>query len=1035
MQLPELTQSQLEFLSVVHLLEEPATLDFMAELSPIDPAALRDLLKKCIRYGLAQVTADDRIGAVTYLPPGFRLKLDEINDSGRLQSLLDRLEKADLRQAAPPHFIERLESLIKPGVESALLAADRAKDDIAAGRYETAHQNLLLAATGLRSDLGDPENDVLFIQSVLGYSDLCTVVGKYSDKLTDYLEAGREAAVRLGDVRSLALLDFQLGLLFWIAGMFPESLHYLKRGRDLVDKIGDEDMLDQASRFIGMYYAVQGRLSEAVPYLERALMVSNSRRLQGLPGDYFVAGMLGLYCAYIGRFDRSLGCLEYHLRLARREGDVLSASSIRSVLGLALCVMNRKREAAHNLEAACSESLALGNQIARYMAKGGLACLYYLENQFERAREAAAEVLSVSRGSGITPHYMTPLFSELLFVLEQKGLNPTPEFNFSEEMELMLGLPNIFHTGVMLRLKAMKAGYGGQKAKQAEKDLLASQSCLMEVGDPIELAKTRIELARMKLDQNNREEARLLAQQARDALPGSWDELFPEQLKSLLDDIAPKPAGRGAARDYLESFHELLGSLPPSTDLEQFLDLFISSINSFVGAERGGLFWLDQENKQMKLRATQHLNGYDAALPEFGENLNLVMRSYRAGRPMIRKHEKQASPAGAGQTSSMLCLPVRIDQSVRGVLYHDNSHLGDCFKFLDEPLLESLCLHIDLYLNRVFKYHDLLEQTRRTASAVTSPTSNRAQQNFISQDKRVQKILSQVDKAARSDSNILIMGETGVGKEILAGRIHQMSPRRDGPFITVDLTTIPENLVESELFGYEKGAFTGAMARKQGRLEQARQGTLFLDELGECPQSVQKKLLRVLQDKTFVRIGGGRTILTDFRLVSATNRDLAREVEAGRFRQDLYFRLNTIAITMPPLRDRVEDVLPLVRYFLTAYCKKHSRPEFRLTPRDEAMLSEYPWPGNVRELKNVIERAVILSAGINLDLNLPLSPNAAESHPFSDVPTLDEMQRRYIKFVLEKTAGRLGGPGGAAELLGMKRTTLYNRIKKLGLPE
>jgi transcriptional regulator with GAF, ATPase, and Fis domain len=297
----------------------------------------------------------------------------------------------------------------------------------------------------------------------------------------------------------------------------------------------------------------------------------------------------------------------------------------------------------------------------------------------------------------------------------------------------------------------------------------------------------------------------------------------------------------------------------------------------------------------------------------------------------------------------------------------------------------------------------------------------------------MERIVSQADQVAVSDSTVLLLGETGVGKEVLAHRIHGMSARRDNPLIIVDLNTIPENLVESELFGYEKGAFTGADRQKKGRMELAHRGTLFIDEVGEIPRSIQVKLLRVLQEKTLVRVGSTQTVYSDFRLIAATNRDLSEEVAAGRFREDLYYRLNVVPITVPPLRERIEDVLLLAGHWLHHYSAKYNRPEVQLAQEDETRLQAYEWPGNVRELQNVIERAVLLSSGGKLVLDLPSGRRSLSGHPFTDLPTLDEIQRRYIRHVLEKTNGQISGEKGAAKVLGLKRSSLYSRMEKLGL--
>jgi transcriptional regulator with PAS, ATPase and Fis domain len=305
---------------------------------------------------------------------------------------------------------------------------------------------------------------------------------------------------------------------------------------------------------------------------------------------------------------------------------------------------------------------------------------------------------------------------------------------------------------------------------------------------------------------------------------------------------------------------------------------------------------------------------------------------------------------------------------------------------------------------------------------------------LIAGSKIMREQLSMAGQVSTTDSTVLLTGETGTGKGMFAQWIHENSRRSEGAFIVVDCATIPENLVESELFGYEKGAFTGADKQKLGRIELAHNGTLFLDEIGELPLHLQTKLLKTLEEKTFVRIGGGRSIRSDFRLIAATNRSLKDEVAAGRFREDLFYRLNVFPLSMPPLREREEDIAELARYFVELYARKYGRPGLDLSRKDIGMLMRYAWPGNVRELQNVIERAVILTKG--KELQIPLFPTGSQTGAkatFDDLTTLDELQRRYIRHVFEYTKGSVSGPGGAAEILGMKRTSLYSRMKALGM--
>jgi formate hydrogenlyase transcriptional activator len=307
-------------------------------------------------------------------------------------------------------------------------------------------------------------------------------------------------------------------------------------------------------------------------------------------------------------------------------------------------------------------------------------------------------------------------------------------------------------------------------------------------------------------------------------------------------------------------------------------------------------------------------------------------------------------------------------------------------------------------------------------------------EEIIGESPALKEVLRQVEVVAPTDATVLLQGETGTGKERLARAVHQLSARRDQPFITVNCAAIPSGLLESELFGHERGAFTGAVAQKIGRFELAHQGTLFLDEVGDMPLDLQPKLLRVLQEQEFERLGSPRTQCVDVRLVAATNRDLAQMVDAGHFRADLYYRLNVFPLTVPPLRQRPEDIPPLVRHFVCHYAR-HLRKRIDTIPA-EAMeaLTHYHWPGNVRELQNVIERAVILSPGPALHLALDELPRSRPTEGSTAlVRTLEEVEREHILRVVRETHGVIGGPQGAAKRLGLRRTTLLYRMEKLGI--
>jgi chemotaxis protein methyltransferase CheR len=316
---------------------------------------------------------------------------------------------------------------------------------------------------------------------------------------------------------------------------------------------------------------------------------------------------------------------------------------------------------------------------------------------------------------------------------------------------------------------------------------------------------------------------------------------------------------------------------------------------------------------------------------------------------------------------------------------------------------------------------------------------------LVGQSRALRNIVIQIDLVAPTEASALILGESGTGKELVAREIHQRSRRKDKPLVRVNCASIPKDLFESEFFGHTRGAFTGAVKDRSGRFQAAEGGTLFLDEIGEVPLDLQSKLLRVLQEKSYERVGEDRTRQADVRVIAATNRNLQRQVEAGRFREDLFYRLNVFPIQVPPLRDRMEDVPLLAKHFIESSARELGCSKPRLTHAAITKLQNYHWPGNVRELRNVIERALIVARGGVLDFDLPVTESAvvpsrpaapAKSDAEPEFLTEAELQRRERKnlmIVLEKTHWKIKGENGAAELLGVKATTLKARIKKMGL--
>lgn len=366
-------------------------------------------------------------------------------------------------------------------------------------------------------------------------------------------------------------------------------------------------------------------------------------------------------------------------------------------------------------------------------------------------------------------------------------------------------------------------------------------------------------------------------------------------------------------------------------------------------------------------------------------------------------------------------------------------HCETMFSPEEVDLLNEVGKQIAIAVENAQAYRQITELKEKLAKEkLYLEEEVRTDHNFgdiVGESAALRRVLKEVETVAPTGSTVLVRGETGTGKELIARALHDLSPRREGTFVKLNCAAIPTGLLESELFGHEKGAFTGAITQKIGRFELAHQGTLFLDEIGDIPLELQPKLLRALQELEFERLGSTRTIRVDVRLVAATNRDLAQMVADGEFRSDLFYRLNVFPVMLPPLRERRDDIPTLARHFTQRFARRMGRLIESIPTSVMDALIQYPWPGNIRELQNIIERAVILSPGASLHVPLGelVLPEPTNDKPNGTAVTLVDAEREHILSVLRETHWVLGGPNGAAARLAMKRTTLQSKMKKLGI--
>jgi transcriptional regulator with GAF, ATPase, and Fis domain len=488
------------------------------------------------------------------------------------------------------------------------------------------------------------------------------------------------------------------------------------------------------------------------------------------------------------------------------------------------------------------------------------------------------------------------------------------------------------------------------------------------------------------------------------------------------------------------------GALASEIELDRLLETLMRTLLESAGAERGGLVlekgdepflrvWGDADRGEIAL--------LDLPLEESDAVPHTVLRYVRRTREHLVLDDAIEDPAYASdpyvqsrRPHSILCLPILYQSRFVGAVYLENSLHTGAFSRASLHLLETLSVHAAIAIRNAELFDEVarLEERLRAENVYLQEEirTHRGFEDIIGESPRLEKVLDQVQQVADVDTTVLILGETGTGKELLARAIHRLSPRSAGPLVTVNCGAISPGLIESELFGHEKGAFTGATERKIGRFELADKGTILLDEIGDLSLELQVKLLRVLQEGEIQRVGGNRTIHVDVRIIASTHRDLEKAQKEGRFRPDLFYRLNVFPIRNPPLRERREDIPALAQYFLMKDGARLGRQITSIPRRTMAALQSYDWPGNVRELRNVLERSIITSRGSALELGNWL-PSETEDPDTTPTRTLDEVQRDYIERVLQTTGWVVSGPNGAAVRLGLKPTTLEARMKKLGL--
>jgi len=1025
------SDAQWMFLSVMNLFESPVSIDVLTTLIPLSLSELFDLLERGNRIRIIKEFESRIYSIEKELPSNIKKRIEQSYTEENIFNLLQQIESMNLLdRLSPPIYADFLARSGKD-TEATQVMIRSAMEALESGHPEIAHNYLKQVLLKLSNHLVVTKNVQIFIDLAIEFSKLCILLGIDFIDSAKFMEQVKVSSEILGNRRAWALANLHLGYFYNLLSERTKALELFSIGQAAVEALADQDILDESSEFIGAYFFIQGKYKQAIDLIERAESYAKLSG-KGLSISGFIVKSYGLI--YLGHYYLSIGFISSEWRKAHRSEQHATANLLQAILGTVSVLINQYEEAVLHLNSCLKQSDKVGLRQARYIAMGGLAFLNYRKKNYKQAYLMMVEMLEEGRKYGISESFTSPWFMEMLVDFEKLGYPNIPGMEPVTQMQRIMKEPNRHLQGVALRLLAMRAFSEGKEDQIVWGDLKRSEELLQEVGDPIQLAKTHIDMAILKLQGREKEDAYRLVNEARYVLIEHGED-FPDGLHPLLEENDMFEKSEKIQEEADEAFYAMISELPLSPHFERGLETILMACNRFFGAEQGAICWTDDGTaKNLFIRISYNIGPYDTGSQWFVNNMRFIKQAFEEKQP-IKKHEQIISSRTKtdSRVGSILCLPFHTANGASGVFWHGNSYMEDCFSLLHKRHLVKICDYLTTYISSIFEFNRQIELAKESTIKKAAQIDSFTKQQFIIRGIAMTQVINQARVIAEADGTVLILGETGVGKELLARWIHKNSKRKNWPIVTIDCTTIPETLIESALFGYEKGSFTGADRKTIGQIELADKGTLFIDEIGETPLNIQVKLLRLLQEKKFKRIGGHRLIASDFRLIAATNRNLLKEVENGRFRNDLYYRLNVFPITIPPLRNRKDEIIDIAEEFINRYGKRYNRSNLSLSKEHCRQLIDYEWPGNVRELENIIERSVLMSANSNLNLLLPLNDKKADHFFFADNLKLDEIQRRYICHILEKSGGKISGPGGATEILGIKRTTLYQRMKKLGL--
>ncbi|MBW2368367.1 MAG: sigma 54-interacting transcriptional regulator [Deltaproteobacteria bacterium] len=895
-------------------------------------------------------------------------------------------------------------------------------------RYEDAYK----CYSKMLNDLNDKEGDDeinLYIKAAINASKIVEA-NLNSPEIILALKNAIEKSERNGMKRQTVLLELNLAKNKWFLSDYSNALKHFEKGFSMVEEINDNRLRRASAAFHIFYLFLQGRHEEVVNHYEMIM-----EDVEKYPHGHFPSVatlMIGVSYILTGHVTHGFGLLDsiHNHSLEKGNDDVLCQTY--QSLGYMFLYHDKVDEALRYLEIGLQKAIQFQKPWVETIILTLLAKAYYMKNQINKSVGYLRKYIKKARKEDIfnIPH--TALI-ELCWAMEQNELPRVGDFSLKREISRSIRSENVdakgmgyFYQGLLLRRK----GKSQDEVIQAFKDALKWQEMS---GIKIDIAATLLELSKEYQAKGARSKAQNTKKKVKEIIKFFDAEFIPKFLKLSFKDLLTD-------RDLFKEIVLLSQKLTLIRDNKELVHHIISKANHITGAERGAIFILDKDasSVKLKLRAARNLTSEDISHQNFKSSIYTIKKAASTGDAQIIEINRgqQKHLYHSGDITSCICVPMKYRGEVVGVLYLDNRLFYNKFKKNDLEILQYFAAQASIAMDNVAAYEEIksmAQQLKEEKQHFEEQHLDRIHfEEIVGSSAALMRVLKDADSVAGTDTTVLILGETGVGKELIARAIHRRSARRNGPFIRVNCSAFPDTLIASELFGHEKGAFTGAIEKRLGRFELANEGTLFLDEVGDISSEVQVRLLRVLQSKEFERVGGRQTLHSDFRLVAATNRDLNRLIQENKFREDLFFRLNVFPVHVPPIRDRRDDIPLLAQYFLKIYAGKLGKSIRSILKTDMESLVTYNWPGNVRELENVIERGVILSSDSHFSMP-DLKAGGLEQGFEGPLITLSEIERHHIIRAINSTGGKIYGHGGAAEILDVNPRTLYSRMRKLNI--